>query len=55
MGKERRKMNKQVYKKVCSKIGHNWGFKDEGEWILKQCLNCGIQQYFIPYDEEEYE
>lgn len=47
-------MNKKVYKKVCCKVGHDWAFKDIGdEWILKKCLNCGVEQYFIPYEVEE--
>lgn len=45
-------MNQKVYNKVCKKIGHEWAFKDEGEWILKKCLNCGCEAYFFP---EEFE
>lgn len=46
-------MNKKVYNKVCSKIGHNWAFKDCDTFMLKVCLDCRCEQAFFPEEVDE--
>lgn len=46
-------MNQKVYNKVCRKIGHNWAYKDCGEFMRKICLDCGAEQIFFPEEVDE--
>lgn len=44
---------KQMQRRRCEKLGHDWALQDEGLYMAKVCLRCGAVQIFFPEEVDE--